>query len=170
MFNRSILVALAAATSLAACSGDAGSSALPTSRPTSAPSQQPIQTATMTLHVRKSATTKASSNQRRPDFVSPAAGSITIQLISFNGAYYSSGETTPLVLALSGPACTTDGTTQTCALTMPGQPIGNDIYAIVAYENNDGTGNVLGANEYPAGITVQPAPAVNATARRVDFF
>ena len=157
MLNRSIIVALVAATSLAACSGGAGTSALPIARP-SGPVQQAPQSALMTLTVRKSNTVQASSNERRPEYVSPGANSVSIQLISFNGANYTS-ETQPTVFNLGGAGCTNDGTQQTCSLNITGQPVGNDIYQVIAYSQSNAGGSVLSTNS--AGITVAAAPAVN---------
>lgn len=157
MLNRSIIVALVAATSLAACSGGAGSSALPIARPTG-PVQQAPQSALMTLTVRKSNTVQASSTERRPQYVSPGANSVSIQLISFNGTSYTS-QTQPTIFNLGGAGCTNDGTQQSCSLNITGQPVGNDIYQVIAYSQSDAGGSVLSTNS--AGITVAAAPAVN---------
>jgi|GEM_PF-6142005 len=158
MFNRSLIAAVLAASSLAACSGGgAGSSALPITPP-SGPVQQAPQSALMTLTVRKSNTVQASSSERRPEYVSPGANSVSIQLISFNGTSYTS-QTQPTVFNLGGAGCTNDGTQQTCSLAITNQPVGNDIYQVIAYSQSNAGGSVLSTNS--AGISVAAAPAVN---------
>jgi len=90
-----------------------------------------------------------------PHYVSPSTASITIA--QNNG--------TPVVVNLStlNPACSSSGGTLTCSANFPATVGTNQLFTVIAYDAQNGGGNVLSQNTVSADIVQNIENQVNLT-------
>jgi len=90
-----------------------------------------------------------------PHYVSPSTASITIA--QNNG--------TPVVVNLStlNPACSSSGGTLTCSANFPATVGTNQLFTVIAYDAQNGAGNVLSQNSVTADIVQNMANQVDLT-------
>lgn len=114
---RKLILAAAAAFSLAACSGNSG--VFPTGR-------APVTTAPMSFRV-VIPVGQRQSNARRQAYVSEATQSVAFTLTQWNGAPQSP---VPTIVALTGGNCS--GSPLVCTVTTQ-EPVGADVFTVATY-------------------------------------
>jgi hypothetical protein len=117
---------------LAGCGGGGGSGSVPAS------SQAPVKTTqgsvTISIPVESAATQASTRNARYPQFVSPAASSVSL---SING-----GTSTIFDVSTTSSLCTTVAGARNCTLSFAA-PLGSDHFAFVIFAGPGGSGNTL---------------------------
>jgi streptogramin lyase len=160
----SILAALGAALSLAACGGGGSSSTSSTSvvpnvAASSAPSAPVLMQAFQVTLPTTTATTTAAV--RRPKDLSPNTGSIAIVLQSVNGQSVSQS---PMIapLAAGAPGCTTTNGVTTCTVNVPAK-VGVDVFGVTTYQSTYGGGTPLAVTTIATTVSSNGATTVSLT-------
>jgi hypothetical protein len=142
------ILSLFAVLALAACGGGGGGTtsntpAPPIAPPTTAP-QGALVTPQFTIVVpskSSSSSQRLPNGQRKPSFVSSAAASVTITLVSVGGSTSNLPTPTSVTSNISGATCTV---ATPCVVSGPPSPPGQvDVYSIVTFDTAGGTGNQL---------------------------
>jgi hypothetical protein len=142
----------------AGCGGGGGSSSLPNPTPIVAPtsgSQAPAsaQYANVTFTILWPASTSASANRRRPDYISPSTQSIAI---SVNGG-------TRLVVVNPNVAGGTTATSAPSTSVIVPAPIGPDAFSIGDYDDTKAAGNLLAESTISYTVVAGAANVVPIT-------
>jgi len=145
---------------LSACGGGGGggASVSPTKVGTSA-TAGPSAAATLSVSFQQYTPVQTSSTKRAPKFVSPATQSITLSLLSVNGATPSTAVSTTVNVGASATGCTTVGAKVTCSVTF-NAPVGTDVLQATSYPQANGAGTALGTASLAATITANAQNAV----------
>lgn len=180
MIARSHLVAVSAPlvmlAGLAACGGGGASlspvrstptaTPTPASGPTTPPSMAPAAPAvtTFVLTVPSASSSNAVARRaglgtRRPQYVSPNTGSVSVTLQSVNGAPTGASPTI-VTIASRAPGCSTATGSLVCTFTATAQT-GNDVYAIATYQSANGSGTVLATTAVVAAVTSADGPTID---------
>jgi hypothetical protein len=142
------ILSLFAVLALAACGGGGGGTtsntpAPPITAPTNAP-QGALVTPQFTIVVpskSSSSSQRLPNGARKPSFVSSAAASVTITLVSVGGSTTGLPTPTSVTSNISGATCTV---ATPCVVNGPPSPPGQvDVYSIVTFDTAGGTGNQL---------------------------
>jgi streptogramin lyase len=91
------------------------------------------------------------SSSRRPAFVSPNTGSISIVLQSVNGTANSAGKPTVATIGASSSECASSTAGLKCTVTVNAPP-GDDVFSIATYQSSNATGAVLASTTVAAVV------------------
>lgn len=129
---------IAASFALSGCGGGGGGSAIPSG-------------ATIPGKTAASAVFQITVPAKTPQYVSPNTQSVSITLVSVNGAPYT-GSAVIANISATAPGCSSSGGTISCSIPVPAQP-GSDVYSVSMFAGTNATGATLSAGQTTATIT-----------------
>jgi hypothetical protein len=158
------ILTLAAVVALAGCGGGGGGSNAPAPTTPGGPTQTQGKLVTPQFYIvvppkSTAAKARATKGARKPDYVSSAAASVTITLVSVNGSTSNLPTPSSVSSNISGTNCTV---ANPCPVPGPPSPPGvPDVYTITTFDgavaNSVATGNALDSG----GVTFTPTVGTN---------
>jgi streptogramin lyase len=165
---KSGLAAALAASLLAACGGGNSSMAqLPKTTPVVPTQPSPVATtsakSTAQFSITVPVAASGSASSRRPQYVSPNTGSVSISVLSANGVA-SPVPATVAAIAYGAPGCTSNSSEPlTCSISVSA-PTGNPVsFSVSTYQSSNGTGAVLATATISAPVVAGKVNTIPVT-------